>query len=200
MSTFINGIKHFYRITKHKYYVFYYCRKFGLIWQGLTHDMSKYSPTEFLESVKYYDNSKSPIVVCKEHNGYSNAWFHHKGRNKHHYEYWIDSVDNGGIPVKMPLCYAIELVCDYLGAGRTYNNNGRSFTYAQEYDWWIHHKLPTHPAMHPHTMEFVTVMLNALTRFSDKQVLTYEYAKFAYKNAHKLCESQKLLNGVYDYE
>ena len=200
MSTIINGIKHFARITKHKYYVFYYCRKFGLIWQGLAHDMSKYSPTEFFESVRYYDDSKSPIVVCKEHNGYSNAWFHHKGRNKHHYEYWLDSIDNGGNLVKMPLCYAIELVCDYLAAGRTYNGNSRSFTYAQEYDWWIHHKLPTHPAMHPHTIAFVTVMLNALTRFSDTQVLTYEYAKFVYKNAYKLCKSQKLLNGVYDYD
>ena len=39
---------HFKTITHHKYLVLCGCFQVGLYWQGLTHDLSKYSPTEFL--------------------------------------------------------------------------------------------------------------------------------------------------------
>ena len=89
--------KHLIRILRHKFWVAKYCFKLGLYWRGITHDMSKFSPVEFLESVKYYNGNSSPIVECKRINGYSKAWMHHKGRNDHHYEYWIDKLDEGGV-------------------------------------------------------------------------------------------------------
>ena len=84
-----NIVKHFILITKHKYKVFILCTKAGIPVRGLLHDLSKYSPTEFFESVKYYNRKNSPIANCKKENGYSKAWLHHFGRNKHHHEYCI---------------------------------------------------------------------------------------------------------------
>jgi hypothetical protein len=140
--------KHFKKILVHKYWVFKYCCNAGIPVQGILHDLSKFSPTEFFESVKYYQGNISPIDACKKANGYSKAWLHHKGRNPHHYEYWQDNFDNGGEPLIMPEKYAIELVCDYLGAGRAYM--GKNFTYKNEYKWWIEKKkksLKMHPAI-----------------------------------------------------
>ena len=111
---------------KHKYWVWYYMNKCGHGWRGLWHDMSKFSPTEFWESVKYYSGTRSPIDACKEDKGISMAWMHHKGRNPHHYEYYVDNMENGGEARKMPYKYAIELICDYLGAGRAYM--GKNFS------------------------------------------------------------------------
>ena len=85
-----NVIKHLILITKHKWVVFKLCCKVGIPWRGLVHDLSKYSPTEFFESIKYYTGTHSPITGEKQDKGYSEAWLHHKGRNKHHSEYWID--------------------------------------------------------------------------------------------------------------
>ena len=46
------AIKHFNLITKHRWIVFKLCVKAGIPFRGLLHDLSKYSPTEFIESVK----------------------------------------------------------------------------------------------------------------------------------------------------
>ena len=112
---------HLKTVLVHKYWVLVYCRKLGITWRGLTHDLSKFSPVEFWESVRYWDGKTSPIVKCKADKGYSLAWQHHKGRNRHHYEYWVDNLDQGGTPIKMPWKDLLELIADYLGAGRAYN-------------------------------------------------------------------------------
>ena len=82
--------KHFCTITHHKILVMKHCFRIGLYWQGLMHDMSKYSPAEFIPGCRYYQGYRSPNNAEREAKGYSSAWLHHKGRNKHHYEYWID--------------------------------------------------------------------------------------------------------------
>ena len=129
-----NIFKHFHKICTHKKWVFHYCRKAGIGWRGFWHDMSKFSPTEFWESVKYYQGDSSPIDAAKKDKGWSKAWMHHKGRNRHHYEYWIDNFDNGGEALIMPFDDALELLCDYLAAGRAYM--GKGFSYTAEYQWW----------------------------------------------------------------
>ena len=118
-----NIIGHFKKICVHRHYVLKYCIMCGIPFQGIVHDLSKFSPTEFFESVKYYCGSDSPINKAKKEQGYSLAWFHHRGRNKHHYEYWIDNLDNGGTPVRIPYKYLIEMICDWIGAGKAYNHN-----------------------------------------------------------------------------
>jgi hypothetical protein len=107
--------------------------------QGLLHDLSKYSPTEFIESVKYFVGTSSPIDACKKDKGYSVAWMHHKSHNKHHREYWTDNYDKGTTCIKMPWKYALECFCDFLGAGKAYNPD--YFVPDMEFTWWESHRL-----------------------------------------------------------
>jgi hypothetical protein len=138
--------------------------------------MSKFSPIEFFESVKYFDGSKSPIDVCKEKNGYSKAWLHHKGRNSHHYEYWQDNFDNGGQPLVMPFEDSVEMLCDYLGAGHAYM--GKKFSYYAEYRWWLN-KRKNNLAMHPVNQDFIEVALLDLMH-NGSDILTKNYLKKIY--------------------
>ena len=81
-----NFLGHLGTVLKHKWHVFKLCVRAGIPWRGLVHDLSKFSYIEFWESVKYFQGNRSPIVKCKQEEGYSKAWLHHKGRNKHHYQ------------------------------------------------------------------------------------------------------------------
>ena len=116
-----NLIKHLKTIHKHRKYVRKACFKMGLIWQGLVHDLSKYSPTEIL-ICKYYSGKRSPHQNAREVLGYSPSWIHHYHTNKHHHMFWIDETETGEIiPMKMPYKYVIESFCDMLGASKAYN-------------------------------------------------------------------------------
>lgn len=132
--TWSKAFKHWRVVRKHRKYVRQYCFKAKLYRQGLMHDLSKYSPTEFIESVKYFTGTHSPIDECKKVKGYSAAWMHHKARNKHHREYWTDNYDKGTTCVKMPWKYALECFCDYLGAGRAYSCGVEDVD--AEIKWW----------------------------------------------------------------
>ena len=159
-----NIFGHLKTILIHKWWVFYYCCKFGIPLQGITHDLSKFSPTEFLESIKFYQGGKSsPIPAAKKTQGYSLAWQHHKGRNKHHYEYWTDNYDSGTTCIKMPYKYVLELVADYLAAGRTYR--GKDFTFVDEYEWWM--KCKDYRKIHKDTKQLITKILYMLAYRKD---------------------------------
>lgn len=122
----MNIWKHFKTITHHKVLVAKGCFKVGLYKQGLLHDMSKYSPTEFWVGAKYYQGDRSPNNAEREDIGYSSAWLHHKGRNKHHFEYWTD-YSMGPKPkmqgVRMPMRYVAEMVADRYAACIAYNKD-----------------------------------------------------------------------------
>ncbi len=113
---------HFRVITRHRHQVIRHCFKAGIGWQGLFHDLSKYSPTEFLPGARYYQGSRSPNERERELFGYSSAWLHHKGRNRHHFEYWNDLNPATKLyePVKMPLRYVKEMFCDRVAASKIY--------------------------------------------------------------------------------
>lgn len=119
----MNAYKHFLTITKHKIKVGQLCFKIGLYKQGLLHDMSKYSPCEFLTGVRYYQGIKSPNSVERTNKGYSLAWLHHKGRNKHHWEFWVDFTRQGCTPAKMPIQYVLEMFCDRIAASMVYQGD-----------------------------------------------------------------------------
>lgn len=128
-----NAVKHFILITKHRHKVFKLCLKAGIPLRGIVHDLSKYSPTEFLESIKYYNGDHSPIANCKKENGYSKAWLHHKGRNKHHHDYWYDYRAVDCTPI-IPYKYTVEMICDNLAAGMTYQ--GKKWTKDYQLKYW----------------------------------------------------------------
>ena len=141
--------KHFKTITYHKYLVMKGCFKVGLYKQGITHDLSKYMPSEFLVGVKYYQGNRSPNNAEREAIGYSSAWLHHKGRNRHHYEYWIDystkDITGGMAPAPMPVKYIAEMLMDRIAACKVYN--GENYTDAAPWEYYSlgREKAPIHP-------------------------------------------------------
>lgn len=137
-----NAILHLHTVNKHRFLVMEMCFRCGMYRQGLIHDLSKYSPSEFITSVIYFQGYRSPISAEKEAIGYSKAWFHHKGRNRHHWEYWTDrdSKTNALTSYEMPFNYMLESVIDKIAASKTYKkelyNDGEPynfFTGSKEY-------------------------------------------------------------------
>lgn len=129
----LNVFRHIKTVMTHKFYVFIFACKAGIPFRGLVHDMSKFSPSEFFESVKYYQGNGSPISAAKKENGYSKAWLHHKGRNKHHWQYWYDSQTYDKTPI-IPYKYTVEMICDTLAARKTYK--GKNWTKDYQLSYW----------------------------------------------------------------
>ena len=135
-----NALGHFRTITRHRHTVIRHCNKAGILWQGLRHDLSKYAPVEFLQGVKYYSGTHSPNETEREYKGYSEAWLHHKGRNRHHFEYWNDynPKEKKVCPVKMPARYVAEMFCDRVAASKIYQ--GKNYTQAHPYEYFLRGK------------------------------------------------------------
>ena len=178
-----NLIKHISLVTRHKWYVFIYCTKLGMPIRGLKHDLSKFSPAEFCESVKYYNGKRSPIQICKEKEGYSKAWLHHKGRNKHHTEYWVDKTAPEKAPI-IPYKYVVEMICDKLSASKVYN--GKEWTNNSVLDYW--NKEKNIIEINKHTQEMLSEVFSQVAEKGIKPVLTKTNIKALYK---KHCKNQK---------
>lgn len=132
---------HFRTITEHKIVVMKHCFKIGLYRQGLLHDLSKYTPREFIPGCIYYQGYRSPNNAEREDKGYSAAWLHHKGRNKHHYEYWIDyslGPVKGMAGMKMPNNYVAEMMMDRIAASKIYE--GKHYDQHQPLAYYEHGK------------------------------------------------------------
>jgi len=175
-----NVVKHLKLITNHKWVVFKLCCKVGQPWRGFCHDFSKYTPTEFFESVNYYVGTHSPIIEAKRDKGYSNAWLHHKGRNKHHPEYWVDTLAPNPTPV-MPYKYAVEMICDKIAAGIIYR--GDEWTKEYQLTYWKKEK--NFINMNDKVKEFVESILIQLAEEGIDKTLTKKNIKEKYK---KYCE------------
>ena len=172
--------KHFCLVNKHRWYVFKLSIKAGIPWRGFVHDLSKYSPTEFFESVKYYNGKISPLRVCREVNGYSLSWLHHKGRNKHHFEYWEDiSAKKGRVPVFMPYKYIVESVCDKIAAGMAYV--GKDWNQHEPIEYWTNSEKPGPTLKHPGSVEFVDTVLQKVSDDGLDAGLNPTYLKAVYK-------------------
>ena len=159
----MHPIAHFKTITKHRHLVLRYCFRLGLYRQGILHDLSKYSPVEFWRGAKYYLGYRSPNDAERKATGQSLAWLHHKGRNRHHFEYWTDyivqedgSISYGG--TRMPMRYIAEMFCDRIAASRTYL--GDDYTSAAPYEFFMRSK--TRILIHPETSAQIEEMLRIL--------------------------------------
>ena len=152
--------KHFITITKHRMLVLDGCFRVGLYWQGLTHDLSKYSPTEFLVGAKYFQGTRSPNAKEREEKGFSEAWIHHKGRNRHHYEYWTDMNMQTKCyeSVPMPRKYLVEQIMDRRAACMVYQ--GKEYHPGSELEYFMKSRERT--LMHEQTrqqLEYILTML-----------------------------------------
>ena len=173
-----NVVKHLKLITKHRWLVFKLCCKIGEPWRGFVHDLSKYSPTEFGESIKYYVGNHSPITEAKKDKGYSVAWLHHKGRNKHHMEYWVDETAPDSTPI-MPYKYAAEMICDKLSAGIIYE--GKNWTKEYQLSYWEKERQKNKGRINPQIEEFVTAVLTAVAENGIDATLTKQNIRELYK-------------------
>lgn len=166
-----SAILHFGTITRHRHKVIAHCRRAGIFWQGLRHDLSKYSPTEFIPGAKYYTGTRSPNEGEREAYGYSLAWMHHKGRNKHHFEYWTDYYPptKTVLPVKMPLRYVVEMFCDRVAASKIYQ--GKKYTDSAPLEYFL--KAKQRRVIHPETSELIEKLLRMLAEKGEDATFAY---------------------------
>lgn len=164
---------HLKTINHHRALVRRYCFRLGLYWQGLTHDLSKYSPVEFWAGVKYFQGDHSPNDAQRRKNGYSAAWLHHKGRNRHHFEYWTDynTLTGEGIcGVAMPRKYVAEMFCDRLAASRVYRQD--EFNPGDPYKFF-QRSLQKRLMLHPETAALLETMLVTLRDEGEDAAFAY---------------------------
>ncbi len=170
MNKFFSHLK---TVTKHRHKVIVHCAKIGILRRGLLHDLSKYSPTEFLAGVKYYQGTRSPNEAEREELGHSLAWMHHKGRNRHHFEYWVDysPKTKRNEPVKMPLVFVKEMFCDRVAASKIYQ--GENYTQSHPFEYFERGK--QNRVIHPETSNLIESWLLMLKEKGEKE--TFEYIK-----------------------
>ena len=170
-----NFFGHLLLVIKHKHRVFINCFRCGIPLRGVLHDLSKFSPEEFFESVKYFQGNRSPIGVCRRETGLSRAWLHHKGRNKHHIEYWSDS--ECAEPPMMPYKYAVECICDKLAATKTYAKG--NYTPDMPLQHWRRHGCRAEG--NARTMRFIEEVFIDMERLGESGILNPKYMKRKYK-------------------
>ena len=165
---------HFKTITEHRNLVCRYCFRLGLVRQGLSHDLSKYSPVEFWRGAKYYRGFESPNDAERRDMGISIAWLHHKGRNRHHYEYWIDyhirpdgTVHYEGN--KMPIRFVAEMFCDRLAASKIYLKE--KYTDASPFEYYDNAREVM--LIHPETAAELEKMLLTLKNEGEEAAFAY---------------------------
>lgn len=165
-------LEHLKTINHHRKLVRQHCFHVGLYWQGLTHDLSKYAPVEFLVGAKYFQGNRSPNDAERQDKGYSGAWLHHKGRNKHHLEYWIDyspKPPHMMEGMKMPVKYVVEMFCDRVAACKTYNKE----KYTDKDAYAYYEKSKHHYIMHPESEALLADMLKKLADEGEEAAYTY---------------------------
>lgn len=168
----MKAFKHFKTITYHKFLVMQGCFKVGLYYQGIMHDLSKYMPSEFLVGAKYYQGNRSPNNAEREAIGYSSAWLHHKGRNRHHFEYWIDystrEIEGGMAPAPMPVKYVIEMFMDRIAASKVYQKE--NYSDAKPLEYFLGGK---DCLMHEKTRKQLLVLLRMLAKEGEEATFSY---------------------------
>ena len=167
----IHPFRHFYTITRHRHRVIAHCARAGVGFQGLFHDLSKYSPTEFLPGAKYYQGTRSPNEMERELYGYSLAWMHHKGRNRHHFEYWNDlnTETKKYEPVRMPMRFVKEMFCDRVAASKIYQ--GKNYT--DEHPLTYFRRGNARKKMHADTADLLEDWLVMLAEKGEKETFAY---------------------------
>lgn len=175
MNVLNKAYSHFKTITTHKILVMQGCFKLGLYKQGLLHDLSKYTFTEFITGIKYYQGYRSPNSAEVEAIGYSTAWLHHKGRNKHHFEYWVDFAPRDKEkPLRiapMPDKYICEMLVDRVVACKVYHKN--DFKNSDPLDYYYSGN--TAQFLHPKTQKMLEGLLKMYSVKGEE--FTYRYIR-----------------------
>lgn len=183
----MNAWNHFKTITVHRWNVMKGCFSVGLYWQGLTHDLSKYMPSEFIAGARYWQGTRSPNTAEREAIGYSSAWLHHKGRNRHHFEYWLDypvrEKDGNNVkivPARMPDRYIVEMFMDRVAACKVYN--GKAYQPSDPLAYYRKGNIDAF--LHPHTKRMLERLLIMNAQKGEHYTRAY-IRKCILKNDHR---------------
>lgn len=188
---------HFKTITKHKFKVMRLCFRCGLYRQGLMHDNSKYSWTEFSRGVIYYQGNRSPNNYEREVTGLSISWLHHKGRNRHHFEYWLDfdMRDPGKMTgMIMPRKYVAEMFCDRIAACRVYEKEN----YTQASPARFFYRSDGRFLMHDITRRELGYLLTLLAVRGEEEAL--DYVKHSYLNDEDISASYTEVENLREFD
>lgn len=167
----VSGAYHHFRtITRHRHRVIAHCFKAGIPWRGLMHDLTKYAPAEFCEGARCWLGDRSPTEKARATVGYSAAWLHHKGRNRHHFEYWKDyGPDRVEIPVRMPVIFVLEMFCDRVAASKIYQGE----KYDQHHPLLYFRRSKDTRVIHPETSALLESWLVLLDEKGEKETFAY---------------------------
>ena len=171
------AVGHLRTVLHHKKLVAEGCFAVGLYSQGLLHDLSKFQPTELLNGFRYFQGGRqSPNNGERTVKGHSEAWIHHKGRNRHHFEYWTDyniEAAKAGkypvCPVQMPRRYVAEMLMDRIAASKTYLKDAYSDIEPLRY----YERGKAGKLMHPQTAAELERMLKILAKRGEKECFRF---------------------------
>ena len=114
------------------------------------------------------------LIMPNGRKGYSSAWLHHKGRNKHHYEYWIDySLEGPNLlaGMKMPVRYVVEMFLDRIAASKVYLGDA----YTSDAPLAYYENGRADELMHKDTRELLEKLLHMLAEEGEET--TYRYIR-----------------------
>jgi hypothetical protein len=136
-------------VLRHKYHVAIECFKEGLYWQGLTHDLSKFRPSEFIPYARHFHGPRKNLSKPRDSTGYykptdtgdkafDEAWRLHVLRNAHHWQHWCvaeadESRSPTSVPFEIPARFLREMICDWKGAGKAQGNK------TSTKEWYLAH-------------------------------------------------------------
>jgi hypothetical protein len=134
--------RYFLYVIEHKLNVLIECWKERLYIQGILHDLSKFSPAEFIPYArKFYSDKETNEMEFRY------AWLHHQHKNKHHWNYWVvDQVKREAVP--MPRKYFLEMICDYRSFSRKWGSGKGDKTLSERL---IQNLLSERVILHPET-------------------------------------------------
>jgi hypothetical protein len=148
-------LRYFWYVLRHKWFVFLACCRYGIIWRGITHDLSKFLPSEWTPYVDNFFGKKPPSKETTR--AFDMAWLHHQHRNAHHWQYYLLRHEDGTVEaLEMSPADTFEMVADWVGAGRAITG---------KVDVWSWYKKNTkNMHLHPTTRKAVETMLKSLGR------------------------------------
>ncbi len=169
MPVFKRLYLHLQTVRKHRKEVRKNCFACGLYTQGLLHDLSKYSLQELIPSIRYFQGYRSPYAYEKQLYGFSYGWLHHKGKNKHHFEYWVDVIHGEWTPIEMPYRYIVESVCDRVAACKIYQKD--AYTKESSLDYFLQGGAKN--LMAPNTAKTFEELLRLIATVGEDEAFAY---------------------------
>lgn len=107
-------------VIRHKWFVLIAGVRLGVpLWRLIIHDFSKFSRAEWGPYTRRFYGGRAGVLDKEaDPEEFHIAWNHHWHRNSHHWEHWLRIKGTEIIPMRMSFDSTMEMVADWLGAGR----------------------------------------------------------------------------------